>query len=354
MTTSVIDDDLIARVDALWVELTAVPPITKPNYLIEELLVEGGLYFVCGGPKLGKSTLATHLSVAIVSGTPAFGRFQVPPEKQGLVMYLCVEGQAGVVHARAARVTREEALDGMVLKSIRLCNDRGFRLDDRFEMDRLDYAIQVLQPRLLVLDPLGRLHRSDERSGVAMTTVLERLFVIQQRYGFTTLVVHHQVKNGRASGATLRGSSTLWAAADGCLSLNPGATDGEVELTVEHREAPMSPTIVLDRIEPADAPSFFRLRRVEARPTTTARPIDVTEQVFRCIPEAGSPPNPRAVIRAACGMRNDAVGVAIQELLAAGRIERLGRQGYRRIVPVPGLFDGNGNPTVHVEGLDDA
>jgi hypothetical protein len=345
----------VSRGTDWFVPLSDIAPVTAPNYLIEELLVRGGTYFVVGGPKIGKSTLVTELSVALASGGAAFGRFPVAPGGRGLVMYLCVEGQLGVVRARADRIALVRSVPSDCIEQVRVSADRRFRLDDPWEMDRLEGAVETLRPAVLVLDPFGRLHRSDERSGLAMTSVLDRLFVLQQTYGFTVLVVHHVKKNSRASGSTLRGSSILWAAADGCLSLNPGELENEVELTIEHREAPSSPTIVLECVEPHDAPSYLTLKRIEEHRTRQDTSNDVAEQVLACLPGAHDAPMTRSEIRKACRVRNEHVGTALAKLRQAGRIEQVGRKGYRRrSFPVPALLGGNGNgaPMPLVEGLD--
>jgi RecA-family ATPase len=67
----------------------------------------------------------------------------------------------------------------------------------------------ILQPRLLVLDPFVRLHRIDENASGEVAPLLAYLRELQRRHGVAVVVVHHAKKGaGRIrAGQALAGKS---------------------------------------------------------------------------------------------------------------------------------------------------
>jgi RecA-family ATPase len=85
------------------------------------------------------------------------------------------------------------------------------RLDAPKDREWLSNTVQARQPRLLILDPLIRLHRVDENDASQIAGLLSYLRQLQRTFHVAVLVVHHARKdaNGTRPGQALRGSSEL-------------------------------------------------------------------------------------------------------------------------------------------------
>ncbi len=95
------------------------------------------------------------------------------------------------------------------------------RLDHGQDRTRLLETVERIRPRLLVLDPLVRLHGIDENAAGEVAPILGFLRSIQRRSQTAVLLVHHARKSGgRRPGQALRGSSELHDYAPYCTSLS--------------------------------------------------------------------------------------------------------------------------------------
>ena len=117
--------------------------------------------FFGGEPKCGKSILAMDLAVAVAAGVPCLRHFT--PARPGPVLMFPAENAGHLVRKRLHGVahaagTRFETLDIAVIDVPRL------RLDDLDDRSRLQQTVERIAPRLLILDPLVRLHGVDENA----------------------------------------------------------------------------------------------------------------------------------------------------------------------------------------------
>src|ERR1700751_4117334 len=120
------------------------------------------------------------------------------------------------------------------------------RLDRETDRTRLLETTRRLRPRLLILDPLVRLHGIDENHAGEVAELLAYFRSLQRQCDVSVLLVHHTRKNaagGAAAGLGLRGSSDIHAFGDSNLYLRRGKDP--LVLTTEHRAAPASPPIPL-------------------------------------------------------------------------------------------------------------
>ena len=114
---------------------------------------------------------------------------------------------------------------------------------------RLLETTRRLRPRLLLLDPLVRLHGIDENNAGEVAELLAYFRSLQRQLDLSVLLVHHTRKNaagGVAAGQGLRGSGDIHAFGDSNLYLR--RTREHLVLSSEHRAAPASPPVYLDLV----------------------------------------------------------------------------------------------------------
>ena len=192
------------------------------------------------------------------------------------------------------------------------------RLDHRNDRQRLLDTVARIAPRLLVLDPLVRLHGVDENAAGEVAPILGFLRDLQRRFETAVLLVHHARKSGAARpGQALRGSSELHAWGDSNLYLR--RRDKQIVMTVEHRAAPGLSDI---EIELADEGQGLALRPRRTPPQETAPEPESPERRIMQVLAQAEAPLLQAEIRKRAGARNATVTAALRELVRKGRVER--------------------------------
>ena len=283
------------------------------QWLVDTLWGEQAVGIVGGEPKCGKSILAMDLAVAVAAGVPCLRHFA--PTRPGPVLMFAAEDAGHLVRKRLHGIARAagarfETLDIAVIDVPTLRLDR---LDDR---RRLQETVRRIAPRLLILDPLVRLHGVDENAVADIAPILGFLRDIQRRFETAILLVHHARKSGATRpGQALRGSSELHAWGDSNLYLR--RRDRQTLMTVEHRAARGLDDIEIELGEDAEEPSF-RLR--QPPPAGAApRPETPERRILKALAEAETPLSQRQ-IRERAATRHKTVGDILQKLVREGRV----------------------------------
>ena len=273
-------------------------------WLIRDLWVDQGVGIIGGQPKLGKSWLGLDMAISVASGTPCLGRFAV--ERQGPALVFLAEDRDASVRARIDAICRHRRLDLRAL-DLHVLTAPVVRLDLEDHRSRLRENLARLRPRLLVLDPLVRMHRLDENSSAEISGLLGFIRELQRTFGVAVALVHHaSKKHRRRPGQALRGSSDLHAFVDSLayLTLNRA----QLQLVLEHRSAP------------APDPVPLRLRRsphathLEVVGGSPAREVEVSlEQRVEATLREAHEPMLRKDLRAQLRVNNQRLG----EVLAA-------------------------------------
>jgi DNA-binding transcriptional ArsR family regulator len=310
----------------------------RPGWLVEGLWAAAGVGIVGGAPKCCKTWLSLDLAVSVASGTDALGRFHV--ETPGPVLLYAAEDAPVRIRDRLEAIASARGLPLADLDVGLIVTD-SVRLDTERDRARLRATLER-RPRLLILDPLVRLHRIDENSAGEMSALLGELRAVQRAYDVAVLLVHHLRKNAAPrgqDGQSLRGSGDLHAWGDSNLYLR--RRDRQLLLTIEHRSAPSPPSCTL---ELAEEPSTH-LRVVDGGPVEHDVAVDTAERIAALL--SGGASMTREQLRDALRARNATVGEALVRLRAADRIERCeGGFRLRGTVPVPAPMEGNGNGTL--------
>ena len=189
-----------------------------------------------GAPKCAKTWLGLDMALSVATGTPCLGKYAVP--EPGPVLIYLAEDALPVVRERVDGMARHRGLDLAPLE-IHVITAPVLRLDRDPDRIRLVETTRRLRPRLLLLDPLVRLHGIDENNASEVAALLAYFRSLQRQFDVSVLLVHHTRKNaagGAAAGLGLRGSSDIHAFGDSNLYLRRG--NEHLVLSTEHRAGP--------------------------------------------------------------------------------------------------------------------
>jgi len=313
-------------------------PTAPLRWLLRDLFLVGAAGILGGAPKTGKSFFALELAVAVASATAAAGRFAAPAP--GRVLLCAAEDPPAVVVQRlAALATAHDAT--LATLPVDVIVEPGVRLPDGLE--RLAATVAQVTPRLLILDPLIRLHRADENSAADMAVILDGLRTLARASDCAILLVHHTRKApaGGIAGHGLRGSSDLHAFGDTNLYLRRLGPDTALELRIEHRAAPCPPPLRLHlRVDDTGSASIARFVCEDGPPSDPLR-----ARALALVRRAPTPLSTDAV-RTTLGVRKQTLLGLLHRLAADGLIRRVGRAGWTVQAPpgpVPDSIGGNGN-----------
>ena len=289
-------------------------------WLVEALWNEQGVGIVGGEPKCGKTFLALHIAVAVAAGVSCLRRF---PVQAGPVLLFAAEDAPHILRQRLEGIA---AASGTVLANLDLhvIDVPSLRLDEPAHQKRLANTVERVRPRLLILDPLVRLHGVDENAVREIAPILDRLRQLQRRCQTAVLLVHHARKNGGSRpGQALRGSSELFAWSDNVLVLR--RRQQRILLASDHRAAANLHDLQLEIATPPEGPAL-QIAEPQAPPPAphTQNP---RQRIQTILAEAGKPLSHRQ-IRNAARMRAETVGNALRELLRAGQAVQTA-QGYQ-------------------------
>lgn len=291
---------------------------TVPRWLVTSLWARAGVGILGGAPKCCKSWLALEIALAVASGVPCLGAFDVGDV--GPVLLYMAEDAAPVVKARLLGICRHRRLVLAALP-VHLITAPALRLDRANDQTRLRDAVAKYAPRLLVLDPFVRLHRIDENDAGQVSALLGYLRELQRAHDVAVLVVHHARKNGVGAqpGQNLRGSGDFFAWADSLLHVRRHR--GQLLLSVEHRGAPAPEPISLALVGEDNV--HLEVAGEAERDDSVAASGDTLDQAVLAALDQGVP-LARAELRARLRVRNERLGEVLTRLAAAGSVQHMG------------------------------
>jgi hypothetical protein len=293
-----------------------------PRWLVQQLWGESSVGLIGGAPKCSKTWLGLDLALSVATGTACLGRFAVP--RAGPVLVYLAEDALPVVRQRVAGMARHRGLD-LAGVEIHVITAPTLRLDREPHRSRLLETARRLRPRLLLLDPLVRLHGIDENHAGEVAGLLAYFRRLQRELDLSVVLVHHTRKNaagGVAAGQGLRGSSDLHAFGDSNLYLRRNRE--RLVLSSEHRAAPASPPVYLELVA-SDAETAHL--QVVAEPDGQPR-RSLQEQVLGLL--AQGEVQTRGKLREALAVKNQRLGEALESLEQAGRVRRTAA-GWQRL-----------------------
>jgi AAA domain len=292
------------------------------RWLVEQLWGASSVGVIGGAPKCSKTWLGLDLALSVATGTPCLGRYAVPAP--GPVLVYLAEDALPLVRERVAGMARHRGLDLQSVE-IHVITAPTLRLDLDPHRARLFETAKRLRPRLLLLDPLVRLHGIDENNAGEVAELLGYIRSLQRRLGLSVVLVHHTRKNaagGAAAGQGLRGSGDIHAFGDSNLYLR--RANHRLLLLSEHRAAPASPPVYLQLLASDTETTHLEVvgqAAVERQRSLQERVLDLLTSGVTLT---------RAKLRDALSVKNELLGTALESLEQAGRLTRTSA-GWQRV-----------------------
>ena len=289
-------------------------PLSEKAWLIESMWAYAAVGIIGGPPKCCKSWLGLDMAVSVASGTPCLGHF--PVKHPGPALIFLAEDALPVVYARieALCTHRQIHIDSLDLYVI---TASSLRLDLMQDQKRLKATLATFKPRLLLLDPLVRLHRLDENSATDISSLLGFVREMQRSYDTAIVLVHHVSKKHYAQpGQALRGSSDLHAFGDSNAYL--ARRKDLIILTLEQRAAKPPDPIELKLVSlPESSATHLEI----SSPAKIQTDSSLHERILELLLQAGKPLT-RTNIRKHLKCNNQRLGQTLLSLDKQGLIMR--------------------------------
>jgi RecA-family ATPase len=292
------------------------------RWLVEQLWGASSVGLIGGAPKCSKTWLGLDLALSVATGTACLGKYAVP--QAGSVLVYLAEDALPIVRQRVEGMARHRGL-ALERVEIHVITVPTLRLDRDLHRQQLLQTAKRLRPRLLLLDPLVRLHGIDENHAGEVAGLLAYIRELQRQLDLSVILVHHTRKNaagGEAAGQALRGSSDLHAFGDSNLYLR--RTKDRLLLSSEHRAAPASPPVYLN-LNTANSETTHLEVAAEIQ---GEKPRNLPEQVLSLLAEGTV--LTRAKLRDVLSVKNQRLGEALESLQRAGRLRHT-PAGWQRL-----------------------
>ena len=300
------------------------------RWLVEELWGARSVGVIGGAPKCAKTWLGLDMALSVATGTACLGKYAVP--QPGPVLVYLAEDALLAVRERVAGMARHRGLD-LAGVDIHVITAPVLRLDRGADRTRLLETTKQLRPRLLLLDPLVRLHGIDENNAGEVAELLAYFRSLQRQFDLSVLLVHHTRKNaagGVAAGQGLRGSGDIHAFGDSNLYLR--RTREHLILSSEHRAAPAAASVSLELVvanpQTIHLEVIGELRDGSAKLAMDGKQRSLEERVLDLLGQGATVT--RAKLRDSLGVKNERLGEALEVLERTGRLCRTPAGWQRR------------------------
>lgn len=232
-TNAIAKSPAVASFNFTTLETLLEEPPEDVSFVWDDTLPTGGFSICSAKPKVGKSTLARNLAVAVATGQPFIGRETQP----GKVLYLCLEEKRSEIRNHFERM-------GIVSDQILIHTGST----PKETLLGLAAAIDEFKPVLVIIDPLSRVIRvPDFNDYGSMSRGLEPLIDLARRSGCHILSLHHDSKMERSGGDALLGSTALFGAVDCHIQLKKRDSSRTVSTTQRYGEDLDETVVELDK-----------------------------------------------------------------------------------------------------------
>ena len=190
-----------------WTELLSEPEETQ-SWLWDRTLATSSISILVSRPKVGKSTLARSIAVAVATGGQLLGRDVAP----GKILYLQFSAEGKRSELRQSLERAAVPLDD------RIWIYTGPSVPD--PIDALEAAVAQHRPSLVIIDTLIRwVPVSDANDYSIMSQITESIATVARLSGAHIMMLHHAGKADRDAGDSVLGSTAIFGGVDTLLAM---------------------------------------------------------------------------------------------------------------------------------------
>ena len=226
-------------------ELLAMSFPESDVYLADGVIAKGQVAAIIGPGGVGKSTLATQLSISLVLGVPFLGMPVGTSDRKCLVLQTENSNRRLSAQFQKQLSIFEEAQTKRIDECLRIhtiehTGDSSLRLSRSANANAVAKTVHEFAPDVLFVDPLNAFAKGSLSNGDSMLDTLHELQRIATagNPNATVIVVHHALANNRAfldavgpnRGSYGRDSKTLHGWSRGTINLAPGHEAGKIVL----------------------------------------------------------------------------------------------------------------------------
>ena len=291
--------------DSQWVTVSDLikEPCPPVSWVVEGMLPVSGLSIIGARPKVGKSTVARSLAVAVALGRPWLGRNVA----QGGVLYINMEEHRTRVAEHFQKFKIQDDDDNLMLR---------FGPPPENCIAWLREQVEKYRPVLVVIDPmidiLMRVKEITEYTSVARE--LAPFLKIVWEFGAHITFIHHNTKADADQGRELLGSTALFARVDSIIVLSKDSKNIRSFYSIQRYGDDIEPTALK-----LDASGWVTSGR-----TVNAIEFDELQTEIRDYLKLQTKPVDTTTIRNGVGHQAKQVSAALKSLLGAGKVTRSG------------------------------
>lgn len=203
------------------------------TWQIQNFLAQESVGLLAGPPGIGKSWLLMDLAIEFSRAGLWLGRFQADG---GRVLYIDEESAKPLLKHRMQRLLKAKGLseDGL---DIHLAVGQGLCLTNSASASKLQEQLETLNPKLVIVDSLIRVHGAEENSAKEMSAVFGTVKRLVRQHQCSFLFADHQRKASHFGYGLdhVRGSSEKVAFVDSLLMMQQSSQKGV--LYVDHAKS---------------------------------------------------------------------------------------------------------------------
>jgi len=214
----------------IWARDIVSTQETEREWIWEGILPAGGLSLVAAKPKVGKTTLALQLAVAVSRGDIFLGR----KTRQATVVYLALEEHRDEVQKNLSKL-------GVTDEPLYI----HFGPAPAKAMEEVEALIKEKGAKFLVIDILQKFCRVRDLNDYAQVTrTLEPLMAIARKIDCHIQMTHHAGKKERDDGDDIIGSTGLLGGVDTSIHIKKRNRESRVFFTIQRYGLDVPQTVI--------------------------------------------------------------------------------------------------------------
>lgn len=196
--------------------------VKTPEYLVEDIIPEGGISMLLAHPQMYKSWISMHIISSLINGEKVFGKFKVKPKK---CLIINVDDHQGTT------LNRLEKMGVRNHDNLYIWTDNEIDIMSEGLTEMIRNFIDENGIGFIVIDTLRKVHDVDENNSEDVNRLFNKFRDLIKAKKTSILLVHHKRKSPSShSGNTLRGSSAMLGELVSLLTLTKSRREDSVAL----------------------------------------------------------------------------------------------------------------------------